>query len=99
MKTKLPWHLAYYAKMNGPGSHYSVKHGEKTIVRTINEVATNEDEANVNFIVKAVNMHDELVAALSDIFKHPHIQAFLPYDPTDETFQRAMAILKKARTA
>jgi len=60
----------------------------------------NEQVKQDQIIIKKLSdQRDELVAALSDIFKHPHIQAFLPYDPTDETFQRAMAILKKARTA
>lgn len=39
----------------------------------------------------------ELLESLLAIFRHPHIQAYLPYAPDDETFLNAAAAVRKAR--
>ena len=57
--TSGPWQVAYYAGGDGNGgyasSHYTIQKGEKKIVKTINAVATEEDEANAARIVSCVN--------------------------------------------
>ena len=62
MKTKHtsgPWQVAYYAGGDGNGgyasSHYTIQKGEKKIVKTINAVATEADEANAARIASCVN--------------------------------------------
>lgn len=37
-----------------------------------------------------------LTKAMRAMFKHPHIQAYLPYDPNDPIFREAIAALKEA---
>jgi hypothetical protein len=38
----------------------------------------------------------DLLEALQAILKHPHVQAYLPYDPTDPVFLGAVKAIKKA---
>ena len=57
-----PWHVAYYSSHEGAGgtSHYSIKHGEKTILHTPNQVATDQDQVNARIAAAA----PDLLAAL-----------------------------------
>ena len=56
------WTVAYYAKTNreGSASHYSVKLRDKTIVRTMTHVATDEDKANARLIAAATTLLEAL---------------------------------------
>jgi len=55
--TREPWHVASYGNPDGVGlnSHLSLVMGQKVIASTINEVATDEDDANMRRAAACVN--------------------------------------------
>jgi hypothetical protein len=99
MKAKhkpVPWTIAYYASAgNESTSHYSVKRGASTIVRTTSEVATEEDEANVMLIVRACNVHEDLLASLRELTQHAERYGGAPKSAT-KMWDRARAAIAKA---
>jgi hypothetical protein len=100
--SKLPWHEGIG---NGHGSIFT-DHGRialETGGTTLYPVATfstsykeAEDDANRRYAVHACNVLPALIKACRDVLNHPHIQAYLPYDPTDEVFVAFAKALKKA---
>lgn len=60
-----PLSVGYYASQDGvSSSHYSVKKRDKTLVRTINQVATEEDESNVRLYAASPDLLEACKFAL-----------------------------------
>ncbi len=93
--TKRPWTVAYYATQDGQGgsSHYTIKYGSETVVRSEGQVADDRDEANARLIVLAVNLHDELVEALENMVGCIEETGAL----ATMYFDHARALLKRAK--
>jgi hypothetical protein len=99
------WTVAYYATQTGDGgsSHYSVKkRGGRTVAKTVNQIATAEDEKSIRFIVHACRLHADLVDAVKDL-----LDAYAPHaDKTaakggenclHSSVRKAREILRKAK--
>ena len=65
--TPAPWHVTYYADVivGKASSHYSVRHDGKTICRTINEIGTQVDFANMRLVAAA----PRLLAVARDVLR------------------------------
>lgn len=64
--TPTPWGKTYIAHQDGKGgsSYYKVDGAQRSICRTVDQLAGPQDEANIDFIVRACNTHDEMLSAL-----------------------------------
>lgn len=69
--TPTPWGKTYIAHQDGKNSssYYKVSGAQRSVCRTIDQLAGPEDEANIDFIVRACNCHDELVGVLRELVK------------------------------
>ena len=61
--TREPWTVAYYATQDGQGgsSHFAVKCGERTLVRTTCQVASDEDESNIRLMAASQELFVQTV--------------------------------------
>jgi hypothetical protein len=85
-----PWHIE-----TEQGWHriYANHHIPQIALCPIGPVANNGDDIDNAQLIAAA---PDLLEALQAIMKHPHVRAYLPYDPTDPVFLGAVEAIKKA---
>lgn len=59
--------VAYYASLDGASSHFSVKRGSQTIMRSVNQVATRQDETYAHLFAAAPAMLGQVWCAIEDV--------------------------------
>ncbi len=88
-----------YVFVNEVG-HITAKRDDKPglafTLATVEVFTPGKTEAATAFMTHACNSYDELLAALNAVMQHPHIRAYLPYDPKDATFLAAMRAIRTA---
>lgn len=61
--------------------------------RVICNASSQADQA---MIVRALNSRDALLLAAKRVLAHPHVRAYLPYDPNDADFRALLDAVKLA---
>jgi hypothetical protein len=80
----IPWTTAYYSSLGPEGSrsHWAVKDGDKTILRTVNEVATDEDERRAKLAAMAPTLLHHAKEFIADFQAYINSDDYDLPDPT-----------------
>jgi len=66
------------------------------VATVLTETLLSDDDSQAVADAELFAAAPELLKACKDVLRHPHIRAFLPYDPSDETFVALAAAIRKA---